>query len=183
MQEAPQADVSAADEFVQGQRVCVVVYGDRAGGSLENTTHMVMLDNRGYPVDLLQLPQFSGHIPASKATLESIKEDTRKSQDVEKIIKFLSKHWPHLIVIGACSPECKQLLDDILKICNVDISQVRPAARSALIVTDPPCLLRSLYYAKLGKCSQQRLVQQSNKASYPSVAGAVLPRSWSTRRQ
>ena len=126
VQEAAQADAGAADEFVQGQRTCVVCYGDAHGGRLDNATHMVMLDARGYPVDLLQLPQFSGRIPASKATLESIKEDTRKAEDAEKIIKFLSKHWPHLIVIGACSPECKQLLDDFLKICNVDFSQVRP---------------------------------------------------------
>jgi hypothetical protein len=110
---------------VQGQRVAVVCYGDGEGGRLENATHMVMLDSRGYPVDRVQLPQFSGRIPASPASLTSISEDTRKGEDSDKIVKFLSKHWPHLIVVGTASPECKQLMSDLEKIIDVDFSQVQ----------------------------------------------------------
>ena len=121
------ADPSAAGEFVNGQRTCVVCYGDAAGGLLENTTHMVMMDSRGYPVDTLQLPAFSGIIPSSPSALASLSEDDRKKDDVEKIVRFLSKHWPHLIVISANSPECRQLAKDLQKIAEVDFLQVRVA--------------------------------------------------------
>jgi hypothetical protein len=124
MQDGNQAETNNEAEYVHGQRTCVVCYGDDDGGRLENTTHMVMMDSRGYPVDRLQLPCFSGRIPTSPAALASLSEDTRKTDDVAKIVKFLSKHWPHLIVVGACSPECKQLLADLEKVVDVDFTQV-----------------------------------------------------------
>lgn len=47
----------AAPEFVHGQRIAAVCYGEGTGGRLENSTHIVMLDARGYPIDRLPLPQ------------------------------------------------------------------------------------------------------------------------------
>jgi hypothetical protein len=141
VQDGNQADAAAQAEFVQGQRTAVLCYGDGEGGRLENSTHMVMLDSRGYPVDRLQLPQFSGRIPTSPAALASLSEDTRKCDDVDKIVRFLSKHWPHLIVVGAASPECKQLLADIEKIVDVDFSQARHCRRLTIHhSTSPACL-------------------------------------------
>ena len=69
--------------------------------------------------------QFSGRIPTSPAMLATLRDDHRKADDVAKLTKFLSKHWPHLIVVGAASPECKQLLADLTKIIDEDFTQVQ----------------------------------------------------------
>lgn len=39
--------------------------------------------------------------------------------------KFIGKHWPHLIVIGASSLDCRQLKDDIKAVCGL-FAQARP---------------------------------------------------------
>jgi hypothetical protein len=88
---------------------------------------MIMLDARGYPCDVLTLPQFSGLIPASPPHLASLYEDDRKAEDAAAIVAFLEKHWPHLIVVGTTSPACWQLQEDIKKICEDEITQVRHA--------------------------------------------------------
>ena len=111
-------------EVVRGQRVCVVCWGDKGGGRLENATRMVMLDARGYPCDVLTLPQLSGLIPASPAHVESLREDDRKAEDAGAIVAFLEKWWPHLIVIGTTGVACWQLLADITKICDEEFPQV-----------------------------------------------------------
>ena len=111
-------------EVVRGQRVCVVCWGDKDRSRLENSTCMVMLDARGYPCDVLTLPQFSGLIPASPPHLGSLYEDDRKAEDAAAIVTFLEKHWPHLIVVGTTSVSCWQLQEDIKKICEDEITQV-----------------------------------------------------------
>lgn len=119
-------DIATGDnmEVVRGQRVCVVCWGDKDRGRLENSTVMVMLDARGYPSDVLTLPQFSGLIPVSPAHLQSLHEDDRKAEDAAAIVTFLEKHWPHLIVIGTTGMACWQLSEDIKKICEDEITQV-----------------------------------------------------------
>lgn len=111
-------------EVVRGQRICVVCWGDKDRGRLENSTVMVMLDSRGYPSDVLTLPQFSGPIPASPTHLSTFFDDSRKAEDAAAIVAFLQKHWPHLIVIGTASMACWQLQEDIKKICEDEITQV-----------------------------------------------------------
>lgn len=84
-----------------------------------------MLDPRGYPLDTIRLPQLSGRIPVSPSLAVSLTEDDRKVDDVRKVVEFLDKHWPHLIVVGTASPECRQLHADLEKICDVEFTQVR----------------------------------------------------------
>ena len=83
-----------------------------------------MLDQRGYPLDTIRLPQLSGRIPVSPSLAVSLTEDDRKVEDVHKVVAFLDKHWPHLIVVGTASPECRQLQADLEKICDVEFTQV-----------------------------------------------------------
>eukprot|EP00892_Ulva_mutabilis_P012129 jgi/Ulvmu1/9289/UM050_0038.1 len=119
-------DIAEGDlkrEFLRGQKTCVVCWGDGSERRLENATHMVMLDARGYPLDVLRLPQLSGRIPVSPSLAVSLTEDDRKSDDVRKVVEFLDKHWPHLIVVGTASPECRQLQADLEKICDVEFTQ------------------------------------------------------------
>jgi hypothetical protein len=100
--------------MLREQRVCVVCWGDNQGRRLENTTRMVMLDQRGYPCDVLCLPQLSGHIPNTPIEkIKSLEEDERKAADFLAIRDFLQKHWPHLIVIGTTNIACWQLMQDI----------------------------------------------------------------------
>lgn len=100
-------------------------WGDGGERKLENATHMVMLDPRGYPLDTIRLPQLSGRIAVSSSLAVSLTEDDRKVDDVRKVVEFLNKHWPHLIVVGTASPECRQLHADLEKICDVEFTQVR----------------------------------------------------------
>lgn len=118
---------------MRGQKTCVVCWGDGGERKLENATHMVMLDPRGYPLDVVRLPQLSGRIPVSSSLAVSLMEDDRKVEDVRKVVEFLNKHWPHLIVVATASPECRQLQADLEKICDVEFTQVLPPHLCAVL--------------------------------------------------
>lgn len=138
MQDIAEGDLKR--EFLRGQRTCVVCWGDGSERRLENATHMVMLDPRGYPLDVLRLPQLSGRIPVSPSLAVSLTEDDRKVEDVRKVVEFLDKHWPHLIVVGTASPECRQLQADLEKICDVEFTQASSLAAIHAATAYPcPC--------------------------------------------
>lgn len=61
--------------FVSNQRVMAVCYGE--GGTAAQATHMVMLDARGYPIDVLSLPQLSGRIPRRRRLEDDIYDITQ----------------------------------------------------------------------------------------------------------
>lgn len=113
------------EEFMDRPRIMAICWGPGTPATVA-----VMMDQWGHLVDYLQLGQLSGSIPrdqvggangfddAQNKMLDAIFSDPKKSKDAERIRSKVMEHAPNFIIIGASSPHCRQLHDDVTKVCN-----------------------------------------------------------------
>ncbi|KAI4348564.1 hypothetical protein L6164_009273 [Bauhinia variegata] len=73
------------------------------------TTTFVMLDSSGEVLDVLY---------AGSLTLRSqnVNDQQRKKNDQERVLKFMTDHQPHVVVLGAVNLSCTRLKEDIYEI-------------------------------------------------------------------
>ncbi|XP_022765684.1 transcription elongation factor SPT6 homolog isoform X1 [Durio zibethinus] len=72
-------------------------------------TTFVMLDSSGEVLDVLY---------TSSLTLRSqnVNDQQRKKNDQQRVLKFMTDHQPHVVVLGAVNLSCTRLKDDIYEI-------------------------------------------------------------------
>ncbi|XP_031382982.1 transcription elongation factor SPT6 homolog [Punica granatum] len=72
-------------------------------------TTFVMLDSSGEVLDVLY---------AGSLTLRSqnVNDQQRKKNDQQRVLKFMTDHQPHVVVLGAVNLSCTRLKDDIYEI-------------------------------------------------------------------
>lgn len=69
-------------------------------------TTFVMLDSKGELVDMM-------HAGSLTLRSQNINDQQRRKNDQQRVLKFLTNHQPHIIVIGAANASCIRLRDDI----------------------------------------------------------------------
>ncbi|KAH7843835.1 hypothetical protein Vadar_021229 [Vaccinium darrowii] len=72
-------------------------------------TTFVMLDSSGEVVDTLD----AGYLSVRS---QNINDQQRKKNDQQRIVKFMTDHQPHVVVLGGVNLSCTRLKDDIYEI-------------------------------------------------------------------
>eukprot|EP00268_Persea_americana_P027117 TRINITY_DN265_c0_g1_i1.p1 TRINITY_DN265_c0_g1~~TRINITY_DN265_c0_g1_i1.p1 ORF type:complete len:1608 (-),score=448.42 TRINITY_DN265_c0_g1_i1:517-5340(-) len=72
-------------------------------------TTFVMLDSAGEVVDVL----YAGSISIRS---QSVNDQQRKQNDLQRVQKFMMDHQPHVVVLGAANLSCAKLKEDIYEI-------------------------------------------------------------------
>lgn len=105
-------------------RVSVAPYENKDNGTTEKQgvmaccwgngkpgTTFVMLDSRGELVDVM-------HAGALTLRSQNINDQQRRKYDQKRVLKFVTVHQPHVIVLGAANASCIRLRDDINEVCH-----------------------------------------------------------------
>lgn len=88
-------------------------------GPGDPATTFVMLDSSGNMVDFLPCAHLSGMLkrPVGRRVEDyNLLTDTRKSKDAQRLLQFIKTHQPHVVVVGAGSPDCRQLMADVVAV-------------------------------------------------------------------
>ncbi|OAY44576.1 transcription elongation factor SPT6 homolog isoform X1 [Manihot esculenta] len=95
-------DVSSDDEAAPRVMAC-------CWGPGKPATTFVMLDSSGEVLDVLY---------AGSLTLRSqnVNDQQHKKNDQQRVLKFMTDHQPHVVVLGAVNLSCTKLKDDIYEI-------------------------------------------------------------------
>lgn len=72
-------------------------------------TTFVMLDSAGEVVDVL----YAGSISIRS---QSVNDQQRKQNDLQRVQKFMMDHQPHVVVLGAANLSCAKLKEDIYEV-------------------------------------------------------------------
>ncbi|TYH14363.1 hypothetical protein ES288_A06G214100v1 [Gossypium darwinii] len=72
-------------------------------------TTFVMLDSSGEVLDVL----YTGSLTLRS---QNINDQQRKKNDQQRVLKFMTDHQPHVVVLGAVNLSCTRLKDDIYEI-------------------------------------------------------------------
>ncbi|XP_038702098.1 transcription elongation factor SPT6 homolog isoform X2 [Tripterygium wilfordii] len=72
-------------------------------------TTFVMLDSSGEVLDVL-------HAASLSLRPQNVNDQQRKKQDQQRVLKFMTDHQPHVVVLGAVNLSCTRLKDDIYEI-------------------------------------------------------------------
>ncbi|KAF4388005.1 hypothetical protein G4B88_017038, partial [Cannabis sativa] len=72
-------------------------------------TTFVMLDSAGEVLDVL----YTGSLTLRS---QNVTDQQRKKNDQERVLKFMTDHQPHVVVLGAVNLSCTRLKDDIYEI-------------------------------------------------------------------
>ena len=81
-------------------------------------TTFVMLDSSGEVLDVL----YTGSLTFRS---QNVNDQQRKKNDQERVLKFMTDHQPHVVVLGAVNLSCTRLKEDIYEVC-VLISMLCP---------------------------------------------------------
>ncbi|GFY84642.1 global transcription factor group B1 [Actinidia rufa] len=95
-------DVSSDEEAAPRVMAC-------CWGPGKPATTFVMLDSSGEVVDMLD----AGYLSVRS---QNINDQQRKRNDQQRIVKFMTDHQPHVVVLGAVNLSCTRLKDDIYEI-------------------------------------------------------------------
>ncbi|KAF8410946.1 hypothetical protein HHK36_003483 [Tetracentron sinense] len=95
-------DVSADDEAALRVMAC-------CWGPGKPATTFVMLDSSGEVLDVL----YTGSLSIRS---QSVNDQQRKKNDQQRVLKFMTDHQPHVVVLGAVNLSCTRLKDDIYEI-------------------------------------------------------------------
>lgn len=95
-------DVSSDDEAAPRVMAC-------CWGPGKPATTFVMLDSSGEVLDVLY---------AGSLTLRSqnVNDQQHKKNDQQRVLKFMTDHQPHVVVLGAVNLSCTKLKDDIYEV-------------------------------------------------------------------
>ena len=72
-------------------------------------TTFVMLDSSGEVLDVL----YTGSLTLRS---QNVDDQHRKKNDQERVLKFMTDHQPHVIVLGAVNLSCTRLKEDIYEV-------------------------------------------------------------------
>ncbi|XP_039160120.1 transcription elongation factor SPT6 homolog [Eucalyptus grandis] len=72
-------------------------------------TTFVMLDSSGEVLDVL----YTGSLTLRS---QNVNDQQRKKHDQQRVLKFMTDHQPHVVVLGAVNLSCTRLKDDIYEI-------------------------------------------------------------------
>ncbi|CAJ1888036.1 unnamed protein product [Sphenostylis stenocarpa] len=72
-------------------------------------TTFVMLDSSGEVLDVL----YTGSLTFRS---QNVNDQQRKKNDQERVLKFMTDHQPHVVVLGAVNLSCTRLKDDIYQV-------------------------------------------------------------------
>ncbi|XP_071726700.1 transcription elongation factor SPT6 homolog isoform X2 [Rutidosis leptorrhynchoides] len=95
---------SSSDDYEVAPRVMACCWGPG-----KPATTFVMLDSYGEVLDVL----YAGSLSARG---QSSNDQQRKSQDQQRLLKFMTDHQPHVVVLGAVNMSCVKLREDIFEI-------------------------------------------------------------------
>ncbi|KAI3852223.1 hypothetical protein MKX03_009474 [Papaver bracteatum] len=96
------ADVRSDDDAAPKVLAC-------CWGPGKPATTFVMLDSSGEVLDVL----YAGSLSIRS---QSINAQQRKKNDQERVLKFITDHQPHVVVLGAVTLSCAKLKEDIFEI-------------------------------------------------------------------
>ncbi|KAL8254572.1 hypothetical protein R6Q59_032793 [Mikania micrantha] len=97
-------DVNSSDDYEAAPRVMACCWGPG-----KPATTFVMLDSYGEVLDVL----YAGSISIRS---QNANDQQRKKNDQQRVVKFMTDHQPHVVVLGAVNLSCLQLMDDIYEI-------------------------------------------------------------------
>lgn len=95
-------DVSSDDEAALRVMAC-------CWGPGKPATSFVMLDSSGEVLDVL----YTGSLTLRS---QNVNDQQRKKNDQQRVLKFMTDHQPHVVVLGAVNLSCNKLKDDIYEI-------------------------------------------------------------------
>lgn len=72
-------------------------------------TTFVMLDSSGEVLDVL----YTGSLTLRS---QNVNDQQRKKNDQERVLKFMTDHQPHVVVLGAVNLSCTRLKEDIYEV-------------------------------------------------------------------
>ncbi|KAI7755111.1 hypothetical protein M8C21_025981 [Ambrosia artemisiifolia] len=94
-------DVNPSDDYEAARRVMACCWGPG-----KPATTFVMLDSCGEVLDILHAGSISIHG-------QSANDQQRKKNDQQRVVKFMTDHQPHVVVVGAVNLSSSRLKDDI----------------------------------------------------------------------
>ncbi|XP_058105794.1 transcription elongation factor SPT6 homolog [Magnolia sinica] len=97
-------DTDAGSEDDAAPRVMACCWGPG-----KPATTFVMLDSSGEMLDVLYTGSLSLRSPSAN-------EQQRKKNDQQRLLKFMTDHQPHVVILGAVNLNCKRLKDDIYEV-------------------------------------------------------------------
>ncbi|KDP29489.1 hypothetical protein JCGZ_19328 [Jatropha curcas] len=97
-----ETDVSPDDEAAPRVMAC-------CWGPGKPATTFVMLDSSGEVLDVL----YAGSLSSRS---QNINDQQQKKRDQQLVLKFMTDHQPHVVVLGAVNLSCVKLRDDIYEI-------------------------------------------------------------------
>ncbi|XP_011041352.1 PREDICTED: transcription elongation factor SPT6-like isoform X3 [Populus euphratica] len=97
-----ESDVSMDDEAAPRVMAC-------CWGPGKPATTFVMLDSSGEVLDVL----YTGSLTLRS---QNVNDQQRKKNDQQRVLKFMTDHQPHVVVLGAAHLSCTKLKDDIYEI-------------------------------------------------------------------
>lgn len=95
-------DVSSDDEAALRVMAC-------CWGPGKPATSFVMLDSSGEVLDVL----YTGSLTLRS---QNVNDQQRKKNDQQRVLKFMTDHQPHVVVLGAVNLSCNKLKDDIYEV-------------------------------------------------------------------
>ncbi|KHG09405.1 Transcription elongation factor SPT6 [Gossypium arboreum] len=97
-----ESDVSSDEETAPRVMAC-------CWGPGKPATTFVMLDSSGEVLDVL-------YTAALTLRSQNVHDQQRKKNDQQRVLKFMTDHQPHVVVLGAVNLSCTRLKDDIYEI-------------------------------------------------------------------
>ncbi|PON81487.1 Transcription elongation factor [Trema orientale] len=95
-------DINSDDEAAPRVLAC-------CWGPGKPATTFVMLDSSGEVLDVL----YTGSLTLRS---QNVNDQQRKKNDQERVLKFMTDHQPHVVVLGAVNLSCTRLKEDIYEI-------------------------------------------------------------------
>lgn len=95
-------DISSDEEAAPRVMAC-------CWGPGKPATTFVMLDSSGEVLDVL----YTGSLTLRS---QNVNDQQRKKNDQERVLKFMTDHQPHVVVLGAVNLSCTRLKDDIYEV-------------------------------------------------------------------
>ncbi|KAI3742191.1 hypothetical protein L1987_59871 [Smallanthus sonchifolius] len=97
-------DVNSSDDYEVAPRVMACCWGPG-----KPATTFVMLDSYGEVLDIL----YAGSISIRG---QNANDQQRKKNDQQRVVKFMTDHQPHVVVLGAVNLSCIRLKEEIFEI-------------------------------------------------------------------
>jgi len=102
-------------------------------------TTFVMLDSSGEVLDVL----YTGSLTFRS---QNVSDQQRKKNDQERVLKFMTDHQPHVVVLGAVNLSCTRLKEDIYEVSILVSVFIRVLMKLFVGLIPFPALFGFLYH-------------------------------------